>query len=150
MGRKKKIVSLETNTSNLSTSPEAKIFENPIDDFQYYRGDKNIPKSEAQFEWTPKMVQELKKCKEDIIYFAENYFYIVNLDRGKEVIKLYTRQRQILRSLINNRFTILLSCRQFGKCLHKESLVKIRNKKTGVIEEIKVEELFKRDLTMIV
>lgn len=91
------------------------IFENPINEFQYYRGDKNIPKSEAQFEWTPKMIHELKKCKEDIVYFAENYFYIVSLDRGKEVIKLYTRQRQILRSLVNNRFTCLLSCRQFGK-----------------------------------
>jgi hypothetical protein len=108
MGRRKKE---ETPTSN----EKIDIIENPINDGQYYRGDKNVPKSEAQFEWTPKMVQELKKCKEDILYFAENYFYIVNLDRGKEVIKLYTRQKQILRSLINNRFTVLLSCRQFGK-----------------------------------
>ena len=91
------------------------IIENPIDDSQFYRGDKNVPKEDAQFEWTKTMVKELKKCKEDILYFAENYFYIVNLDRGKEVIKLYTRQKQILRSLINNRFTVLLSCRQFGK-----------------------------------
>lgn len=109
MGRKKK------QEINPSLDTDLEIFENPINDFQYYRGDKNVPKSEAQFEWTPKMVQELKKCKEDIIYFAENYFYIVNLDRGKEVISLYTRQKQILRSLINNRFTILLSSRQFGK-----------------------------------
>lgn len=109
MGRKKK----QEIIPSVETFPD--IFENPINDFQYYRGDKNVPKSEAQFEWTPKMVEELKKCKDDIIYFAENYFYIVNLDRGKEVINLYTRQKQILRSLINNRFTILLSCRQFGK-----------------------------------
>ena len=109
MGRRRK----EEETSILPEKTD--IIENPINDGQYYRGDKNVPKSEAQFEWTPKMVQELKKCKEDILYFAENYFYIVNLDRGKEVIKLYTRQKQILRSLINNRFTVLLSCRQFGK-----------------------------------
>jgi hypothetical protein len=109
VGRKKK----QEIIPSVETFPD--IFENPINDFQYYRGDKNVPKSEAQFEWTPKMVEELKKCKDDIIYFAENYFYIVNLDRGKEVINLYTRQKQILRSLINNRFTILLSCRQFGK-----------------------------------
>jgi len=114
MGRKRKNLQ-ETEVPSLSVSPSSLIFENPIDDYQYYRGDRNVPKSEAQFEWTPKMVQELKKCKEDIVYFAENYFYIVNLDRGKEVIKLYTRQRQILKSLVNNRFNILLSCRQFGK-----------------------------------
>ena len=110
MGRRRK------EEEEISILPEKNdIIENPINDGQYYRGDRNVPKSEAQFEWTPKMVQELKKCKEDILYFAENYFYIVNLDRGKEVIKLYTRQKQILRSLINNRFTVLLSCRQFGK-----------------------------------
>jgi len=113
MGRKKIIQN--TEIPSLSVSPSSLIFENPIDDYQYYRGDRKLPKSEAQFEWTPKMVQELKKCKEDITYFAENYFYIVSLDRGKEVIKLYTRQRQILKSLINNRFNIVLSCRQFGK-----------------------------------
>jgi hypothetical protein len=110
MGRKRKYALPEVENKVI---PE--IFENPINEFQYYRGDKNVPKSEAQFEWTPKMIQELKRCKEDIIYFAENYFYIVNLDRGKEVIKLYTRQRQILKTLVNNRFTCLLSCRQFGK-----------------------------------
>lgn len=115
MGRKRKTPSLESEIPSLSGSPVPLIFENPIDDFQYYKGNKKVPKSEAQFEWTPKMIQELRKCKEDIIYFAENYFYIVNLDRGKEVIKLYTRQRQILRSLINNKYTCLLSCRQFGK-----------------------------------
>ena len=115
MGRPKKVVAENNSTSLSEKDYSAQIIENPIDDSQYYRGDKKVPKSEAQFEWTPKMIQELKKCKEDVIYFAENYFYIVNLDRGKEVIKLYTRQRQILKSLVNNRFTCLLSCRQFGK-----------------------------------
>jgi hypothetical protein len=114
MGRKRKNLQ-ETEVPSLSVSPSSLIFENPIDDYQYYRGDRNVPKSEAQFEWTPKMVQELKKCKEDIVYFAENYFYIVNLDRGKEVIKLYTRQRQILKSLVSSRYTCVLSCRQAGK-----------------------------------
>jgi len=63
---------------------EEDIIINPIDDSQYYRGDKNVPKEDALFEWTPKMVKEVKKCKEDIIHFAEEHFYIVNLDRGKE------------------------------------------------------------------
>ena len=41
------------------------IIENPIDDSQFYRGDKNVPKEDAQFEWTTAMVKELKKCKEN-------------------------------------------------------------------------------------
>ena len=86
-----------------------------IDKSQFYRGDKNVPKDGAEFEWTPQMVNELKKCKQDIIYFAENYFTITNLDRGKEKIKLYVKQKQVLRSLMNNRFVSLLSSRQAGK-----------------------------------
>lgn len=91
------------------------IIENPIDESQYYRGDKNVPKEDAQFEWTPKMVKELKKCKEDIIHFAENHFYIVNLDRGKEKIDLYKAQKKALKSLADNRFVTVLASRQCGK-----------------------------------
>ena len=55
---------------------------------QFYLGNKNLPRSGAEFEWTPEMVATLKKCKRNILHFAENYFYIVNLDRGKEKIAL--------------------------------------------------------------
>jgi hypothetical protein len=96
-------------------SQDELIIENPIDETQFYRGDKKIPKEDAQFTWTPKMVKEIKKCQKDIIYFAENYFYITNLDRGKEKIKLYVKQKQILRSLMSNRFVVVCSCRQAGK-----------------------------------
>lgn len=92
-----------------------KIIENPIDESQFYRGDKNVPKEDAQFEWTPKMVKELKKCKDDIIHFAENHFYIVNLDRGKIKIELYKAQKKVLKSLADNRFVAVLASRQAGK-----------------------------------
>lgn len=110
MGRPRKI----PNTTAPRKDVDGIIAE-PVDENQYYRGNKKIPKSGAQFEWTPEMVKELNKCKENIIYFAENYFTITNLDRGKEVIKLYTKQKQVLRSLMNNRFVCLLSSRQAGK-----------------------------------
>lgn len=96
---------------------EDDIIENPIDDKQYYRGDKNVPKEDAQFEWTPKMVKEIKKCKEDIVHFAESHFYIVNLDRGKEKIDLYKAQKRALKSLADNRFVSVLASRQCGKAL---------------------------------
>jgi hypothetical protein len=87
----------------------------PIDDSQYYRGDKNVPKEDAQFEWSPKMVKELKKCKENIIHFAEKHFYIVNLDQGKMKIELYKAQKRALKSLADNRFVCVLASRQCGK-----------------------------------
>jgi hypothetical protein len=91
------------------------IIENPIDDSQYYRGDKNVPKEDAQFEWTPKMVKEIKKCRENITHFAENHFWIVNLDLGKIKIELYKAQKRALKSLADNRFVCVLASRQCGK-----------------------------------
>lgn len=93
---------------------EEEIIE-PIDESQYYRGDKNVPKEDAQFEWSPKMVKELKKCKEGIIHFAESHFYIVNLDLGKIKIELYKAQKRALKSLADNRFVCVLASRQCGK-----------------------------------
>lgn len=34
-------------------------------------------------------ILEIAKCKRDIVYFAEKYFRIINLDKGLHVIKLY-------------------------------------------------------------
>ena len=80
-----------------------------------YLGNKNLPTESAEFEWTPKMVNDLKKSRRNILYFAENFFYIVNLDRGKDKIELYKYQKRILRALRDNRFNIVLSSRQSGK-----------------------------------
>jgi len=82
---------------------------------KYYLGNQNLPTSETKFEYTPEMINEIKKCKKNILHFAENYFFIVNLDRGKEKIQLYPCQKRVLRSLRDNRFVILLSSRQSGK-----------------------------------
>lgn len=82
---------------------------------KFYLGNKNLPTPDQKFEWTKEMLSELKKCSKNILHFAENYFYIVNLDRGKEKIKLHTYQKRILRSLRDNRFVVFLSSRQSGK-----------------------------------
>jgi Terminase large subunit, T4likevirus-type, N-terminal len=96
-------------------SEEDDIINDPIDDSQFYRGDKNLPKEDAKFVWTPKMAKELKKCSEDIVHFAESHFYIVEADRGKQKISLYKAQKKALKSLANNRFVVVLASRQCGK-----------------------------------
>ena len=85
------------------------------EDKQFYLGNKKLPRAGVEFEWTPKMVKDLKKCKQNILYFAEHFFYIVNLDRGKEKIKLFPCQKRVLRGLRDNRFVSLLASRQIGK-----------------------------------
>jgi hypothetical protein len=96
-------------------SCEKIINSEPISADYYYRGSKNVPVAHAQYEFTPDMILELRKCKNDIIYFAENFFYIVNLDEGKQRIKLYEAQKSMLINMVNNRFSVNLASRQSGK-----------------------------------
>ena len=85
------------------------------DEHKFYLGNKNLPRPDLQQEWTPQMIKELKKCKKNILYFAENFFHIVNLDRGREKISLFKCQKRVLRTLRDNRFNVVLSSRQAGK-----------------------------------
>jgi len=58
---------------------------------------------------------ELKKILEDPIYFAEKYFYIVNLDTGKQLIKVYKKQADMVRAMCNYQRVITLASRQCRK-----------------------------------
>jgi hypothetical protein len=84
---------------------------------QFYLGNENLPTQDASFDYSahPEWVEDLVKCKRNILYFAENFFYITNLDQGKIKIELHNFQKRILRSLRDNRFVITLASRQIGK-----------------------------------
>lgn len=82
---------------------------------EIYMNNPALPTAGAGFEWTPEMVAELKKCRENILHFAENYFFIINLDEGKQKIKLHPYQKKALRMIRDNRFSLLLFSRQTGK-----------------------------------
>jgi len=84
-------------------------------DKQNYMNNPNLPTVGAEFEYTPKMVKDLKKCKQNILYFAENFFYIISLDEGKQTINLHSCQKRALRKMRDNRFFVLLASRQIGK-----------------------------------
>ncbi len=83
---------------------------------KFYLNNENLPSQTTEFEWTPEMVLELKKCKQDIVYFAEKFFYIVDQNIGKKtIIKLYKAQKRVLKSLKRNSRVALCSSRQIGK-----------------------------------
>lgn len=81
----------------------------------YYMGNERLPTKDAEFEWTKEMVRDLKKCGQNLLHFAENHFTIVNLDRGRDKIKLHKCQKRVLRALRDHRFNIVLASRQIGK-----------------------------------
>lgn len=84
-----------------------------------YRGNTNL-KGENTVDYISQeeydfRVNEIIKCKNDIIYFAENYYTIVSIDRGKEIISLYPKQKELLKCLVDNNRTVVLASRQSGK-----------------------------------
>jgi len=60
-------------------------------------------------------VKEIKRCRKDVVYFAENYVYIVNLDKGKHIIKLYPKQRELIKMMCKENRLVTLAARQSGK-----------------------------------
>lgn len=80
-----------------------------------YLGNQNIKGSNVKVSFTPEQVEEYIKCSEDPIYFIENYVKIVNLDEGLVNFKMYDFQKDMIRSVHDNRFVIAKLPRQSGK-----------------------------------
>jgi hypothetical protein len=68
------------------------------------------------FEYTPEELTEIEKCAKDVIYFANNYCFVMT-DDGIQNILLRDYQEDILRDFQDNRFACLLSPRQVGKTI---------------------------------
>jgi hypothetical protein len=81
----------------------------------FYRGNKNLHKVGVPQNFTLDQVKEIKKCRDDINYFASKYFYIVHIDHGKIIIPLTDYQKELLNSIQENRFSIILQSRQSFK-----------------------------------
>jgi hypothetical protein len=80
-----------------------------------YLGNQNIKGSNVKVSFTPEQVEEYIKCSEDPIYFIENYVKIVNLDEGLVNFKMYDFQKDMIRTVHNDRFVIAKLPRQTGK-----------------------------------
>lgn len=80
-----------------------------------YLGNPLLKGSGIQIEYTKEQLQEYLLCSQDPVYFMEKYMKIVTLDQGLVPIKLYDFQRDIVRTVHANRFTICKIPRQSGK-----------------------------------
>ena len=83
-----------------------------------YLGDKTLRAAGEKIEYTPEMLREYIRCKEDVIYFAEKYFKIVTIDEGEKLIELWDFQKKILKAFVDpspKLHAIVLASRQVGK-----------------------------------
>lgn len=85
----------------------------------YLRGNENLKKPNvAEYvsqDQQQEYIEELIKCREDIVYFAEKYFTIISPAKGKHLIKLYEKQKTLLRAMVDKNRVISLASRQVGK-----------------------------------
>lgn len=56
-------------------------------------------------------IRNIAHSKRDICWWAENFFRIVSLNTGLTKIKLYPKQRDLLKALVNNDRSIVLASR---------------------------------------
>jgi len=87
----------------------------PTKNNDHYLGNPLIKAANTPVEFTPEQVEEYIKCSNDPIHFIENYIRIVQVDRGLIPFEMYDFQRNIVRTIHDNRFTICKLPRQSGK-----------------------------------
>jgi hypothetical protein len=82
---------------------------------EVYLGNPNLKKANTSIEFTEENIIEFLKCKEDPVYFANNYIKIVSLDEGLTQFYPYDFQEKLIHNFHNNRFNICKMPRQTGK-----------------------------------
>ena len=80
-----------------------------------YLGNPNLKKANTPIEFSEDQIIEFLKCKEDPVYFANNYIKIISLDEGLTQFHPYHFQKKLIHNFHNNRFNICKMPRQTGK-----------------------------------
>jgi hypothetical protein len=113
-----------------------------------YLGNPNVKRDGVQQQYTKEQLQEYIKCSNDPVYFAKNYLKVISLDDGLIPFQLYPYQEEMFKHFNENRFSIVLACRQSGKsissvayilwyvCFHSEKTVAILANKGATAREM--------------
>ena len=113
-----------------------------------YLGNPNVKRDGVETSFTKEEILEYKKCLEDPSYFARKYVKIISLDEGLVPFNLYEYQEKMFKHFNDNRFSIVLACRQSGKsissvvyllwyaCFHPEKTIAILANKGAIAREM--------------
>ena len=82
-----------------------------------YLGNVNVKRDGIEESWTLETVTEYAKCMKDPVYFAKTYLKVIHLDHGLVPFDLYPYQEEMFSHFNDNRFSIVLACRQSGKSI---------------------------------
>ena len=88
-----------------------------VNEGKHYLGNPHVKRDGVEEEWTTEKLKEYQKCMNDPVYFCEKYLKVISLDEGLIPFKLYDYQKSMFQNFIENRFSIVLACRQSGKSI---------------------------------
>lgn len=80
-----------------------------------YNGNPLLKRAYESINYTPQMVSEWIKCSKNPVYFIENYMKIITLNEGLQPFKPYPYQKKMIKSFVDNRYSIVTTARQAGK-----------------------------------
>ena len=80
-----------------------------------YLGNPKLKKANITIDFSEEEIQEIVKCSKDVVYFCEKYIKIVSIDEGLMPYQPYDYQKNIMRTVDENRFVICKMPRQTGK-----------------------------------
>ena len=81
----------------------------------HYLGNPKLKKANITIDFSQEEIQEIVKCNKDVVYFCEKYIKIVSIDEGLMPYQPYGYQKNIMRTVDENRFVICKMPRQTGK-----------------------------------
>lgn len=84
---------------------------------EYYLGNPLVKRDGVVQDWTQEDLKEYSKCMKNPSYFAEKYVKIISLDKGLVPFELYPYQQKMFSHFNDNRFSVVLACRQSGKSI---------------------------------
>ena len=113
-----------------------------------YLGNINVKRDGVQHQFTEEEVKEYVKCGKDPVYFCNKYLKVISLDEGLVPFSLYPYQEKMFKHFNDNRFSIVLACRQSGKsissvayilwyaCFHSEKTIAVLANKGATAREM--------------
>lgn len=118
------------------------------DKSDHYLGNPGVKRHGVKHSFTSAELAEYIKCQNDTYYFIQNYVKIISLDDGLVNFKLYDYQKELIKAFEENRFNVVLACRQSGKSItvcayilwyalfHTEKLVAVLANKGATSKEM--------------
>ncbi|MGL5084477.1 MAG: terminase large subunit domain-containing protein, partial [Clostridium sp.] len=104
-----------------------RLFKDKFNKKSRYNGLPHLKRANIQIQWTQEMLDEWVRCRDDIIYFAENYCSIVHIDYGVIKVQLRDYQKDMLKIMFDSRMSQHNLSRQLGKALDVDTLLPTDN-----------------------